>query len=240
MLEARAVSRAYRRAGQRGEPVQALDDVSAVVPRGSTTALVGRSGSGKSTLARCLALLERPDDGDILIDGRTTRGLSGQKLAAARRSIQLVVQDPVRAVNPRFTVAEAVTEPLQVAGVGAKKRREKAIELLREAQLDVDLMDRPARRLSGGQLQRLVLARALACAPRALILDEALSGLDLSVRARLIKLLETLQGRHGLTYVLLSHDLSLVAHLADRTYTLEDGRTDRVRRTISRNTSLQV
>ena len=195
-----------------------------MVPRGSTTALVGRSGSGKSTLARCLALLERPDAGDILVDGQTTHGLSGQKLAAARRSVQLVVQDPVRAVNPRFTVAEAVTEPLQVTGVGSKERREKAAELLQEAQLDVDLLDRPARRLSGGQLQRLVLARALACNPRALILDEALSGLDLSVRARLIELLETLQDRHGITYVLLSHNLGLVAHLADRVYRLEDGR----------------
>lgn len=227
LLEARRVARTYRR---QGREVRALDGVSVQIAAGATTALVGRSGSGKSTLARCLALLESPDRGEILLDGRPVDvrraggGASRRQLAKARRSVQLVVQDPIRAINPRFTVAEAVTEPLRIAGVGRKQRTACAGELLQEVQLDSNLGERPARRLSGGQIQRLALARALACGPRALILDEALSGLDLSVRARLLELLGDLQRRRGLAYVLLSHDRPLVDHLADRVYVLERGR----------------
>ena len=219
-LEARGVVRRYRR---RGEEVRALDGLDLALAEGSMTALLGPSGSGKSTLARCLALLEKPDAGEILHFGRSTAHLRGRALAAARRAVQLVPQDPARSLGRGFTTAQALAEPLIIAGVPRHRRREHSLELLARVGLDAAILTQRARSLSGGQAGRLALARALACQPRVLILDEAFAGLDLSLRARLVNLVLDLLEDGGLTCLLATHDRSLAQHVADRVVTLEGG-----------------
>ncbi len=226
LIGARGLKKSYARRSiaRRNTPVHALLGVDLDVRVGSTLALVGESGSGKSTLARCLALLERPDSGEVWFDGRNVTALKGRPLFRLRREIQLILQDPVHALNPRFSVEEIVEEPLIIQRVaGRKERRERVGHLLEQAGLPASLRARFPGELSGGQRQRLAIARALALEPRLLILDEALAGLDLSVQAQIVNLLLDLQADHSLTYVYISHDLSLVAHLADEVAVMNNG-----------------
>ncbi|MCG8454739.1 MAG: dipeptide/oligopeptide/nickel ABC transporter ATP-binding protein [Holophagales bacterium] len=224
-LEARGLSRGYRRGRlARQSGIQALDDVSLRAFAGEVTAVVGPSGSGKSTLARCLALLERPDRGEVLLHGEATSGLGPRQLRCARRRAQLVPQDPVRSLAPQFTVAEVLAEPMVIDGAPANERGRRIHDLLREVELSRDLLGQRARSLSGGQAQRLALARALATEPRAVILDETLSGLDLSLCAEMVRLLIRLGEQRGLAWVWISHDPSLVSHLADRAIRLDHGK----------------
>ncbi len=223
LLQARGLVRRY--AGRRGRPpVVALDGVDLTVERGSTLALVGETGSGKSTLARCLALLERPDSGSIRFHGQDLLALDRRRLPGLRRQIQLIFQDPASALNPRFTAAEIVAEPLRIQRVAAAERRRRALEAMEQVGLLARWADRRPGQLSGGQRQRLAIARAMISGPRLLILDEATSALDLSVQARIVNLLLELQDARGLTYVLISHDLRVVAHLADEVAVLSGGR----------------
>ena len=201
----------------------ALDGVDLTLERGSTLALVGETGSGKSTLARCLALLERPDAGSIRYLGQDLLAIDRRRLPALRRQIQLIFQDPASALNPRFSAAEVVAEPLRIQKINPRARRRRALEAMEQMGLLARWADRRPGQLSGGQRQRLAIARALVSEPRLLILDEALSALDLSVQARIINLLLELQTAHDLTYLLISHDLRVVGHLADELAVLFQG-----------------
>ncbi|MEM7581755.1 MAG: ABC transporter ATP-binding protein [Acidobacteriota bacterium] len=225
-IRAEGLCKIYRRRrGGAWHTIHALEGIDLTLRSGSTLALVGASGCGKSTLARCLALLETPDTGEIFVDDQPTSDLEPHQLAWLRPQQQLVFQDPAAALNPRFTVGEAVAEPLQLLGLGdPESHAHRVLELLTEVGLDTTLVERACRLLSGGQHQRLILARALAAEPRLLVLDEALSALDLSTRAQIINLLLDLSERRDLTYLLISHDLRVVAHLADEVAVLDQGR----------------
>jgi len=205
--------------------VTALDGVSFSVLAGTTLALVGASGSGKSTLALCLACLGRPTAGKILLEGRELTALTESQLRAVRPKIQLVFQDPSGSLNPRLTALEIVTEPFEVQGRFTEAERyERAGALFERVGLSLDMGPRAASEFSGGQRQRLAIARALALEPRLLILDEALSALDASVQAQIANLLLDLQRASGLTYVFITHDLAMAARLGDEIAVLERGR----------------
>jgi ABC-type glutathione transport system ATPase component len=205
--------------------IDALVNVELEIASASLTALVGESGSGKSTLARCLAVLERPDDGEIWFDGREISRLSAQELGSLRPRIQMVFQDSAGALNPRFTAAQIVAEPLEIQRRDCGARlHSRACELMEEVGLSADWADRRPLEFSGGQRQRLAIARAVALKPAFLIFDESLSGLDLSTQAQILNLLLDLQKAHGLTYLLISHDLSLVGQVADFIAVMHQGR----------------
>jgi ABC-type oligopeptide transport system ATPase subunit len=186
---------------------------------------VGESGSGKTTLARCLACLEAPSAGEIAFDGRDIGGLGAQQSFELRQQIQLIFQDAASALNPRFTAVEAVAEPLVILRRGNTRaeRRRKALDLMRQVGLDPEWGGRSPLEFSGGQRQRLAIARALAVEPRLLILDEAFSGLDLPVQEQMLKLLAELQQARALTYLYIAHDLTLVERIADRVAVMKAG-----------------
>jgi ABC-type glutathione transport system ATPase component len=221
------LSKSYvqRRWLSRGQfTVRALEAVDLVIFRGRTLALVGESGSGKSTLARCLVRLEEPTSGEIWFDGRNLLSLGRVELRAARGQIQLIFQDPAAALNPHLTALEIVAEPLVVQGRGRpREQRERALALMEQVGLARQWASRSPAEFSGGQRQRLAIARALALEPWLLILDEALSALDLSVQAQIVNLLLELQASRGLTYLYITHDLSLVPHLADEVAVMQGG-----------------
>ena len=215
-----------RRAERRRSPtVQALAGVDLEVARGATLALVGQSGSGKSTLARCLARLEEPTSGRIWFEGVDLLALHGRRLLPYRQRIQLILQDSATALDPCLTAAEIVAEPLDVLGRGdGRERRRCARELMETVGLPAAWGGRRPLELSGGQRQRLAIARALAVKPQLLILDEAFAGLDASIQAQVAALLRELQGRHGLAYLYVSHDLALMSLLADEVAIMFEGR----------------
>jgi len=208
-----------------GEVVSALNDVSFSVASGRTLALVGDSGSGKSTLALCLACLERPTSGRVWFGGRDVAALDEKQLRGVRPQIQLVFQDPARSLNPRFSALEILTEPLIVQRKwGQRETRERALELLERVGLSSEMARRRTREFSGGQRQRLAIARALVLEPKLLILDEALSALDCSVQAQIANLLSDLQSSLGLTYIFITHDLAMAAHVGDEVARMDRGR----------------
>jgi ABC-type glutathione transport system ATPase component len=205
--------------------IQALDSVDLEIAAGSTVALMGESGAGKSTLAWCLARMERPDAGEILFRGRDLLKMPRRDLAAVRQKIQLIFQDSAQALNPRFSAAEVVSEPLDVHSLGTKvERRRRALELMEQVGLSAAWAGRSPFEFSGGQRQRLTIARALTLQPCLLILDEALTGLDLPIQAEIVELLVELQTAHGLTYLYISHDFNLVERLADEVVVMREGR----------------
>jgi ABC-type glutathione transport system ATPase component len=228
LLRAVGLSKRYTRGGwlsRRRCQVEVLRAVDLEVRAGSTVALIGASGSGKSTLARCLACLEETDSGEIWFAGKDLSKLSRRELIPLRQQIQLIFQEPGGSLNPRFTALEIVSEPLLIVGLGTKKeRRRHALDLMELVGLPARLGDRLPFELSGGQRRRLAIARALALKPRLLILDEALTGLDLSTRAQITNLLLKLQNVFFLTYLCISHDFDLVTHLADEVAFLDEGR----------------
>jgi peptide/nickel transport system ATP-binding protein len=205
--------------------VTALQDVSFSVRRGSTLALVGESGSGKSTLALCIACLERPTSGRIVFNGKEITALDEKHLREVRPQIQLVFQDPARSLNPRFSALEMVTEPLLVQGrLDKREREDRARALLAQVGIPQEKALRRAEEFSGGQRQRLAIARALSLEPKLLILDEALSALDCSVQAQIANLLIELQALLGLTYLFITHDLAMAGHMADEIGVMEQGK----------------
>jgi peptide/nickel transport system ATP-binding protein len=239
LLRVTALSKRYVRGGlwRKRVSVSAVSRVDFEIPCGQTLALVGESGSGKSTVARCVTRLEKPDSGQIRIDGTDIAQLNRQELTPFRSGIQMVFQDAVTSMNPRFSAFEVIEEPLRIQTTtdqGAwnrESRRDVARSLMEEVGLSPDWMHRTILHFSGGQRQRLALARALILRPRLLVLDEALSGLDLSSQAQIANLLLDLQAAHALTYLLISHDLALVARLADFIGVMSEGRTVEVGRT---------
>jgi peptide/nickel transport system ATP-binding protein len=205
--------------------VTALHDVTFSIGQGSTLALVGESGSGKSTLALCIACLERPTSGSIVFNGNEITALDEKELRRVHPEIQLVFQDPARSLNPRFSAIEIVSEPLVVQGRLDKREREsRARVLLAQVGLMQAKASQKAEEFSGGQRQRLAIARALALEPKLLILDEALSALDCSVQAQIANLLTDLQGLLGLTYLFITHDFAMAGHLADEIAVMDQGK----------------
>ncbi|RDD90492.1 ATP-binding cassette domain-containing protein [Streptomyces parvulus] len=208
----------------------AVDDVSLDVHEGETLALVGESGCGKTTLTRLLLRLLEPTAGSVSFDGRDLATLSAPELRAVRRQMQVVLQDPYSSMNPRMRISDIVAEPLvthdpEARGRRARTRnRERVGELLEAVGLDAGIQDRYPHEFSGGQRQRVSIARALALRPRLLVLDEPTSALDVSVQATVLDLLAELQRRLGLTYVFVSHNLAVVAQVADRVAVMRGGR----------------
>jgi len=226
MLHVQALSKRYVRGAlwQKRESFLALRDVEFDIASGETLGLVGASGSGKSTVARCIAQLEKPDSGQIWLDGRELTRLNTRQLSPFRSMVQMIFQDAATAMNPRFSAAEVIQEPLRIEGRSCTEQQNIAEALMKEVALSPDWLNRSVTEFSGGQRQRLAIARALAVRPKLLILDEALSGLDLSIQAQMANLLLALQETHSLTYLLISHDLALVAGLADRVAVMSNGR----------------
>ena len=206
-------------------PLTALDDVSFEISPGKTLGLVGSSGSGKSTLAHCVTRLESADTGEIWINDANIARLSLRDLLPYRSQIQMIFQDATTAMNHRMSAAETIEEPLLIQRRGnSAARHARTRELMREVELSPDWMHRHVTEFSGGQRQRLAIARALALEPRVLLLDEALTGLDLSTQAQIANLLLDLQAAHSLTYLLISHDLLLVARMSDTIAVMSSGR----------------
>lgn len=231
LLEVRGLSKefglgrgAFGTAAQGG--VKAVNEVTFSIRRGETLGLVGESGCGKTTTGRCILQLERPTAGKIIYDGRDTCTLSPKELRRLRRRMQIIFQDPFGSLNPRMKVGKILQEPLLVHGAEPDrvKRRERVYQLLDICGLDSTFYDRFPHEMSGGQRQRVGIARALALNPEFIVCDEAVSALDVSIQAQIINLLEDLRSQLGLTYLFISHDLSVVRHLCDRVAVMYLGR----------------
>jgi len=198
--------------------VRAVDGISFTIARGETLGLVGESGCGKTTAGRTLLALYPPSDGTIRIDGQDVCAAQGRELLTIRRKAQMIFQDPFASLNPRWTVNAIVSEPLRVHHLlkTDKERIERVKELLELVGLNARHLNRFPHEFSGGQRQRIGIARALASEPLFIVCDEPISALDVSIQAQVVNLLEDLQDRLGLTYLLIAHDLSMVRHICDR------------------------
>lgn len=210
--------------------LNAVDNVSFEVYPGETLGLVGESGCGKSTLSRCLLRLIEPTSGDIIFGGQSIVGLDAQAMRHLRRQMQIVFQNPYGSLNGRQTIGAALVEPMIIHGLyqSDAAQRERAIDLLNRVGLDATALNRMPHEFSGGQRQRICIARALACEPSFIICDESVSALDVSVQAQVLNLLKDLQTDFGLTYIFISHDLSVVKFVSDRIMVMNAGQIEEV------------
>src|SRR5687767_14254502 len=220
LLEVRRLVKHFaRKQGLFARPsiVRAVDDVSFVVEEGEMFGLVGESGSGKSTTGRCILRLVEPTSGDVLFRGENVLAFSRARMRQARRDMQIVFQDPYSSLNPRMKAGDIVEEPLIIHKLGTKKeRRERVADLFTLVGLDTGHLARYPHEFSGGQRQRIGIARALALNPALVIADEAVSALDVSIQAQVVRLLLDLQKRLNLTYLFIAHDLRLVEDICSR------------------------
>jgi peptide/nickel transport system ATP-binding protein len=226
VLETRALSKTYVDRGwfSRRGAVQAAQDVSLSIRRGQTLGIVGESGSGKSTVARCVVRLIDPSGGEIRIHGEEIARRPPRALKHMRRRVQIVFQDPYRSLNPRRTVGAAIAEGPVNFGASRKSAWERAAELMGLVKLSAAALRRYPHEFSGGQRQRICIARALALDPEILIADEAVSALDVSVQAEILKLLDEIQGRLALTLLFITHDLRVAAQICNRVAVMHNGR----------------
>ncbi|MGG6293959.1 ABC transporter ATP-binding protein [Leptolyngbya sp. AN02str] len=210
--------------------LNAVDDVSFDVYPGETLGLVGESGCGKSTLSRVLLRLIEPTSGEVVFDGQSVFQLSEANLRTLRREMQIVFQNPYGSMDPRQSIGSMMVEPMVIHGIGGstEERRQKAIALLERVGLDSSAMNRMPHEFSGGQQQRICIARTLTCDPRFIICDESVSALDVSVQAQVLNLLKDLQEDFGLTYIFISHDLSVVKFVSDRIMVMNNGRVEEI------------
>lgn len=205
--------------------LKALDGVNLAVARGECLGLVGESGCGKSTLARQLLRLEDPTAGRLFFDGQDALAFDRQALAAFRRRVQIIFQDPYSSLNPRLPIGSTIEEPLIIHKIGHREQRRERVEtLMKEVGLRPEHFRRYPHEFSGGQRQRIGIARALALNPDLIVADEPVSALDVSIQAQVINLLKELQAKFNLTYVFIAHDLSLVRHVSDRVAVMYLGR----------------
>ena len=228
LMEARDVRRHYTIGGGlfgKKALVKAVDGVSFSLSQGKTLAVVGESGCGKSTLARVATLLETPTEGELWIDGKATMGVSGAALRHLRLSVQMVFQNPYGSLNPRKTVGSILEEPLAINSRGnAAERQEAARAMMAKVGLRQDHYGRYPHIFSGGQRQRIAIARALMLRPRVVVADEPVSALDVSIQAQVLNLMMDLQEEFRLAYLFISHDLSVVRHIADEVMVMYLGR----------------
>lgn len=227
LVEARGLVKEYPLAAAgkgQARTFRAVDDVSFVIRRGQTVSLVGESGSGKSTTANMVLGLESATAGQILFEGVDLTGLRGKELFAFRRRVQPVFQNPYSSLDPRYSVAQSIAEPLRVHGIGdARSRTARVGELLEQVSLPAAMGQRLPHELSGGQRQRVAIARALALEPDLVVLDEAVSALDVLVQDQILQLLDDLQQRLGLAYLFISHDLAVVRLISDQVHVMQRG-----------------
>ena len=204
--------------------VKAVDDISLTINQGEIVGLVGESGSGKTTLARVLLNLTKRTGGSVKINGVDLAAVSGAQLKKMRRDIAVVFQDPASNLNPRQTVESSIMRPMIIHGVPRSEAKKKAAETLDMVKMDRRYLDSYPHQLSGGQLQRIAIARALALNPKIMILDEPTSALDVSVQAQILNLLLDLQEQMGLTYLVITHDLNVIKYISDRIAVMYLGR----------------
>jgi oligopeptide/dipeptide ABC transporter ATP-binding protein len=214
IAELQQIAKHYPTRGRRGPTLAAVDGVDLRLTPGRTLGLVGESGSGKSTIARLLLRLVPPTSGRVILDGTDITDLRGERLRAYRGRMQMVFQDPYSSFDPLATISDSIGEALRNSNVGGALRRSRTEEVLEQVRLSPNLMDRHPGQLSGGQLQRAAIARALAIHPELIALDEAVSSLDVSTQAQIINLLADLQEQTGISYLFISHNLAVVRHLS--------------------------
>ncbi|MDP9820775.1 ATP-binding cassette domain-containing protein [Nocardioides massiliensis] len=223
LLEVKGLVKDFK--GRTGILHRAVDDVSFTLEAGKTLALVGESGAGKSTTGRLILRLIEPDAGTVVFDGVDVRALDRKRLTAQRRYMQMIFQDPFGCLDPRISVGESIAEPLFVHFKTPRdERMERAAELLERVGLGSSHMARYPAQLSGGQLQRISIARALTLEPKLIVCDEPVAALDMSIRAQVLNLLTDLQEDLGLAYLFVTHDMSLVQVIADDVAVMRSGR----------------
>ena len=202
---------------EKGQKLRAVDNVSLDIKRGETLGLVGESGCGKSTFGRCVLRLIEPTEGKVLYENKDLLQFSKDEMRKMRRKLQMVFQDPYASLNPRMTVMEIIKAPLDVYKIGTKEERiEKVLEMAKIVGLNADAMNRYPHEFSGGQRQRIVIARALILNPEFIVCDEPVSALDVSIRSQVLNLIHDIQKKYNLSYLFISHDLSVVKHISDR------------------------
>jgi peptide/nickel transport system ATP-binding protein len=227
LLNARGLTKEYERKTFLSKPAiaRAVDSVDFHLEKASVTALVGASGSGKSTLSRCLAGLEAPTRGVVAYRGMEISRMTRAQMREYRRKVQIVFQEAAGTINPRFSVAQAISEPLRIAGVGDRgERRHRAIYWLEQVGLSAAVADKPALQLSGGERQRLAIARSLISNPEVIVFDESFSALDPLVESRLHNLLARLRASYNLTYLFIGHDLTMLARICSEVVVMYGGK----------------
>ena len=206
--------------------LKALQDISFSIERGETLGIVGESGCGKSTLGRCILQLLKPDEGRVLWMGTDLNALPAEEMRKRRKDLQIIFQDPLASLNPRMTVGEIVADPLKtlMPEIDAKGRRDRVIRTMEAVGLLPEMINRYPHEFSGGQAQRIGIARALITEPKLIVCDEPVSALDVSIQAQILNLLSELKDQFGLTLIFISHNLSVVRHVSDRILVLYLGR----------------
>jgi oligopeptide transport system ATP-binding protein len=215
-----------KKLGSKKAVLHALQEIDLEIHEGEVLGVIGESGCGKSTLGRCLVGLHKPTEGEILFEGKSILGVRAKDKLEMCRNIQMIFQDPYSSLDPRHTAADSVSEPMVVHKTvkGRAAMEQRVLELLKQVGLDVQHMNRYPHEFSGGQRQRLNVARAISINPRMIICDEPVSALDVSIQAQVINLLKKLQKEYNLTYVFISHDLSVVKYVSDRIVIMYLGR----------------